>query len=93
MPDLDDLSIDEIRTRLHAQRGTTYDVPPEMLSDNAREAAVLVPFLRVEDAWHILYIRRTSHEADRHSGQVAFAGGKRDAVDEFTARYGVTGSR
>jgi 8-oxo-dGTP pyrophosphatase MutT (NUDIX family) len=82
VPDLDSLSIDEIRARLHAQAGTTYDVPPEILGDDAREAAVLVPFLRKDDAWHILFIRRTSFEGDRHSGQVAFAGGKRDDGDE-----------
>jgi len=82
MSDLDDFSIEEIRQRLHAQADTTYDVPPELLSDNAREAAVLVPFLRMDNAWHILYIRRATFEGDRHSGQVAFAGGKRDAVDE-----------
>ncbi len=82
VPDLDDLSIDEIRARLHAQNGTTYDVPPELLSGDAREAAVLVPFVRIQDAWHILYIRRAQYEGDRHSGQVAFAGGKRDAEDD-----------
>ncbi len=82
MPDLDALSVDDIRARLHAQRDTTYDVPPELLSDSAREAAVLVPFVRIDNAWHILYIRRTSFEGDRHSGQVAFAGGKRDDTDE-----------
>ena len=82
MPDLDQLSIEEIRQRLHAQADTTYDVPPEMLSDDAREAAVLIPFLRIEDAWHILYIRRANYAGDRHSGQVAFAGGKRDDVDD-----------
>ena len=82
MPDLDQLSIDDIQARLHAQGETTYDVPPEMLGGEAREAAVLVPFIRIEDAWHILYIRRATFEGDRHSGQVAFAGGKRDAEDE-----------
>lgn len=81
MADLDDLSADEIRLRLHAQADTTYDVPPELLSDDAREAAVLVPFLRIDNAWHILYIRRANYPGDRHSGQVAFAGGKRDEVD------------
>jgi 8-oxo-dGTP pyrophosphatase MutT (NUDIX family) len=80
--DLDRLDIEDIRARLHAQNGTTYDVPPEMLSDDAREAAVLVPFLRIEEAWHILFIRRTNFEGDRHSGQVAFAGGKRDDEDD-----------
>jgi len=82
MPELDDLSIEEIRLRLHAQADTTYDVPPELLSADAREAAVLVPFLRIEDAWHILYIRRANYPGDRHSGQVAFAGGQRDDVDD-----------
>jgi 8-oxo-dGTP pyrophosphatase MutT (NUDIX family) len=82
VPDLDQLSADEIRDRLHAQGGRTYDVPPEMLSDSAREAAVLMPFLRIEEAWHILYIRRAHCEGDRHSGQVAFAGGKREASDD-----------
>ena len=81
MPELDSLSLEDIRARLHAQSGTTYDVPPELLSDDAREAAVLVPFVRLDDAWHILYIRRTSNDSDRHSGQVAFAGGKREDVD------------
>jgi 8-oxo-dGTP pyrophosphatase MutT (NUDIX family) len=79
--DFDALAIEDIRARLHAQSETTYDVPPEMLADNAREAAVLVPFLRVEDAWHILFIRRTHHPEDRHGGQVAFAGGKRENCD------------
>ena len=82
VPDLDSLGLDEISRRLHAQADTTYDVPPELLSDDAREAAVLVPFLRIDDAWHILFIRRTSFEGDRHSGQVAFAGGKRDDIDD-----------
>jgi 8-oxo-dGTP pyrophosphatase MutT (NUDIX family) len=82
MTDLDRLSIEDIQARLHAQGKPTYDVPPEMLDSNAREAAVLVPFLRIEDAWHILYIRRATFPGDRHSGQVAFAGGKRDEGDD-----------
>lgn len=81
MVELDRLSTDDIRRRLNAQRDTTYDVPPELLGDAPREAAVLVPFVRIDDAWHVLYIRRTQNENDRHSGQVAFAGGKRDPED------------
>jgi 8-oxo-dGTP pyrophosphatase MutT (NUDIX family) len=81
VPDLDSLSIDEIRARLHAQADTTYDVPPELLRDDAREAAVLVPLLRIDEAWHILFIRRTDCDGDRHGGQVAFAGGKREDDD------------
>ncbi len=81
MPDLDQLSIEDISARLHDQNETTYDVPPELLGENHRQAAVLIPFVRIEDAWHVLYIRRTQYKGDRHSGQVAFAGGKRDPQD------------
>jgi len=81
VPEFDDLTADDIRARLHAQHCVTYDVPPELLNQSAREAAVLVPFQRIDDAWHILYIRRAHCAGDRHSGQVAFAGGKRDPDD------------
>lgn len=82
MANLDLLSIDDIRELLRGQSGATYDVPPELLNDKAREAAVLIPFCRINDAWHVLYIRRANFDGDRHSGQVAFAGGKREAGDE-----------
>ena len=82
MVDLDALSAADIRHRLQSRVTATYDVPPEMLGDDAREAAVLVPFLRVEDSWHLLFIRRALQEGDRHSGQVAFAGGQREPEDE-----------
>ena len=82
MTDLDQLSIGDIRERLLEQPGVTYDVPPELLNAEAREAAVLIPFCRIDEAWHILYIRRANFDGDRHSGQVAFAGGKREASDK-----------
>jgi len=44
-------------------------------------AAVLMPLFRNAGEWHVLYIRRSEHESDRHSGQVAFPGGKLDPVD------------
>lgn len=44
-------------------------------------ASVLMPLFRDEDGWRVLYIRRSEHESDRHSGQVAFPGGKLEAVD------------
>lgn len=82
MIDLDQLTTGEISLRLEKQPDPTYDIPPELLQANAREAAVLVPFLRIDQAWHLLYIRRADFEGDRHSGQVAFAGGKREAGDK-----------
>ncbi|MEM7564963.1 MAG: CoA pyrophosphatase, partial [Pseudomonadota bacterium] len=81
MIDFDQLEIEQIKARLHAQGNPTFDVPPELLGKEIREAAVLVPFIRVEDQWHLLFIRRAQFEGDRHSGQVAFAGGKRDPED------------
>lgn len=42
-------------------------------------AAVLIPFLWKKGEWHLLFIRRTLHELDRHSGQVAFPGGRCDS--------------
>ncbi len=54
MIDLDQLSTGEISLRLKKQPDPTYDIPPELLQANAREAAVLVPFLRIDQAWHLL---------------------------------------
>lgn len=82
MADLDSLSVEDIRWRLQSRIKTTYDVPPELLGERAREAAVLVPFLRVDDSWHLLFIRRARQDGDRHSGQVAFAGGQREEGDD-----------
>ena len=46
-----------------------------------REAGVLAPLLREAGEWKLLFIRRSVYEGDRHSGQVAFAGGKREPGD------------
>jgi 8-oxo-dGTP pyrophosphatase MutT (NUDIX family) len=48
-----------------------------------KDAAVLITlFEKGQDNWHILFIRRITSEArDKHSGQIAFPGGKRDADD------------
>jgi len=59
----------------------------EMFSGPPRPAAVLIPFVRIEDAWHLLFTRRTDHLPE-HSGQVAFPGGRsepQDATPEQTA--------
>lgn len=46
-----------------------------------RNAAVLIPLLRQADEWHVLFIRRSQNDKDRHSGQVAFPGGSCDPGD------------
>ena len=55
--------------------------PVGVLGDNPQPAAVLIPFLQKEDGWHLLLIRRTVMPNDRHSGQVAFPGGRCEPID------------
>jgi 8-oxo-dGTP pyrophosphatase MutT (NUDIX family) len=77
-------------------RDRPVDAPPlslefpalaELLKGPPRPAAVLVPFLRQNGEWHILYTRRNANLPE-HSGQVAFPGGRADPGDpspEYTA--------
>jgi len=50
-------------------------------SSALKKAAVLVPLIRMSDEWHLLFIVRASNPNDRHSGQVAFPGGRHDRTD------------
>ena len=54
--------------------------PVELLAGPPRQAAVLIPLLRNEGAWHILFTRRNA-ALPEHSGQVAFPGGRADPED------------
>jgi 8-oxo-dGTP pyrophosphatase MutT (NUDIX family) len=54
---------------------------PQLAYDDPKPASVLIPMFRHLDAWHLLFIRRTEHEGDHHSGQVAFPGGGREPSD------------
>ena len=79
------LSIAEIIKRLASANSVTQ--PPEspypidFFDSEPNPAAVLIPFLKKKNGWHILYIRRTVVSNDRHSGQVAFPGGRADISD------------
>lgn len=64
-----------------------FPYPLEWLPGEPRPAAVLIPLLRKEGEWHVLFTRRTATLAE-HSGQVAFPGGRADPHDtgpEMTA--------
>ncbi len=56
------------------------------LSNNGslRRAAVLVPLLRLDGAWHLLYTRRTDVVLT-HKGQVSFPGGAVESYDPTLA--------
>lgn len=78
------LTEEEITERLsHWQRDEVLEdpFPPGFLSRPPRNASVLIPMLRQDGDWHILFIRRTSNSNDPHSGQVAFPGGGADPGD------------
>jgi 8-oxo-dGTP pyrophosphatase MutT (NUDIX family) len=66
---------------------TNYVFPSDLFENSPLDAAVLVPLLKIEDKWHILFTRRTP-SLPEHSGQVAFPGGRSDPGDsspEMTA--------
>lgn len=46
-----------------------------------RRAAVLAPLQYRDEEWHLLLIRRSQRDGDRHSGQVAFPGGRVESSD------------
>jgi len=61
---------------------------PETRGKEKQPAAVLIPLLLDQEDWKILFIKRTHHQDDRHSGQVAFPGGRADSGDpalQYTA--------
>ena len=66
-------------TRLKPEEQESF--PENFFTSPPKPAAVLMPLIQKDDGWHLLFIRRTEHEDDRHSGQVAFPGGHVDATD------------
>jgi len=78
---LDQLSLNQITQCLQKKSEQTYDAPYRCSEAECRQAGVLIPFIRKNNQWHILYIRRAILEGDHHSGQVAFAGGKHEEQD------------
>ncbi len=44
-------------------------------------AAVLLPLFNNQEKWHLLFIKRAHYKGDRHSGQIAFPGGRMEPED------------
>jgi len=61
--------------------GLISDFPVDLLNGPPKPAAVLIPIFYNQNAWHVLFIRRTSSLAE-HGGQVAFPGGRSDPEDQ-----------
>lgn len=54
---------------------------PGFSGTEKQPAAVLIPLLLDKEIWKILFIKRTHHMKDRHSGQIAFPGGRANRDD------------
>jgi 8-oxo-dGTP pyrophosphatase MutT (NUDIX family) len=54
---------------------------PGVQPDGVQSAAVLLPLLKEQGSWKMLFIKRTHQQADRHSGQIAFPGGRAEFGD------------
>lgn len=54
---------------------------PDIQTLQPLPAAVLIPMVLDGATWKLLFIKRTHHIYDRHSGQIAFPGGRADPGD------------
>ena len=68
---------------IHTQEQDTKYCPPlpGAVANSKQPAAVLIPLFLDQGVWKMLFIKRTQIEKDRHSGQVAFPGGRADQND------------
>ena len=82
-----DLTVEEIEALLETNTlgfPRQDPFPENYFKTGPQAASVLVPLFRDNNEWNLLFIRRSEHINDRHSGQVAFPGGKVDEHDADT---------
>jgi len=66
---------------LEADSPQTCPPLPGMQPERSVPAAVMMPLILDGNTWKFLFIKRTHHLYDRHSGQIAFPGGRADPND------------
>ncbi|MHB8380952.1 MAG: NUDIX hydrolase [Candidatus Binataceae bacterium] len=74
------LDFDHYVARLRSHLARTEPPPRDLLANNRKAAAVLVPILERAGELRVVYIRRSDH-VESHRGQVAFPGGRVDPGD------------
>jgi 8-oxo-dGTP pyrophosphatase MutT (NUDIX family) len=80
------MNLDPAKIRLHLEKtqapsARTCPPLPGIKHRKVQSAAVLMPLVQDGSEWKLLFIKRTHHEHDRHSGQIAFPGGRADMND------------
>ena len=58
-----------------------YQSFPYSDDEQYTQAAVLIPLIRLNEDWHLMYTRRTE-KVNSHKGQVSFPGGSREKGDK-----------
>ncbi len=73
--------------RLEARRTDSpqHETPLPGLDGTPTPAAVLLPLFQYQNEWQVLYIRRAVNQTDRHSGEVAFPGGRVEPDDRHAS--------
>lgn len=80
-----DIQPEQIQKKLALlDKANNQDCPPlpGLQSSLKQPAAVLIPLLKDRATWKMLFIKRTQQQSDRHSGQIAFPGGRAEPGDE-----------
>jgi 8-oxo-dGTP pyrophosphatase MutT (NUDIX family) len=72
----------DVLTKVHGGEEKICPPLPGIPPDKAEPAAVLIPLIMEEGEWKLLFIKRTHQPEDRHSGQIAFPGGRADEQDK-----------
>jgi 8-oxo-dGTP pyrophosphatase MutT (NUDIX family) len=75
-------SLKEILSKINGSEEKICPPLPGLQPDMPEPAAVLIPLVREDEEWNLLFIKRTHQPADRHSGQVAFPGGRAEQDDK-----------
>ena len=74
-------AIKQILSEINREDSRICPPLPGIHPDKTEPAAVLIPLILDEGIWKLLFIKRTHHPEDRHSGQIAFPGGRADQAD------------
>ena len=73
--------IKQALTRAHQREAGACPPLPGLSPEGRQPAAVLIPLLQDDKGWNALFIKRTHQDLDRHSGQIAFPGGRSEPGD------------